>query len=109
MEDITISLQASEQIKKQLSVQNIPDAYLRMGLKSGGCSDFKYVLKYEGQAKETDQHFLSNDIKIIVDPKSFIYLKGSTLNWENSIMKQGFFFTNPNEKSSCGCGKSFNA
>lgn len=104
MEDtITISPQAIAQIKKQ----NITASdYVRIGLKSSGCNGFELVIKYEERPKETDQHFVSHDIKMIVDPKSFLYLKGSTLDWENTIMKQGFVLHSPQQKSSCGCGKS---
>lgn len=107
---ITISSKAAEQVKQQLEKRGTPDAYLRLGLRGGGCSGFTYVLQFEDtEPKENrDIVFVENDVRIVVDKKSILYLNGATLDWEQTLMKKGFKFLNPNEKSSCGCGHSFN-
>ena len=104
---VSISALAAEQVKKQLEKRGTPNAYLRLGLKGAGCSGYTYVLQYEDSPKEKDKFFQSNGINIIVDAKSIIYLDGSTLDWEKSLLKPGFKFTNTNEKTTCGCGHSF--
>ena len=105
---VSISELAASQVRKQLEKRGTPNAYLRLGLKGGGCSGYTYVIQYEDTApKETDKTFQSNGINIVIDPKSILYLNGCTLDWEKNLLKQGFKFINPNEKTSCGCGHSF--
>lgn len=105
---VFVSVLALEQIKKQLAKRGTPDSSLRLGVRGSGCSGFSYVLQYEdAEPKERDLVFQINDLRVIVDKKSIIYLNGCTLDWEKTLMKQGFKFVNPNEKSSCGCGESF--
>lgn len=99
---------AIEQIRIQLEKRNTPNSYLRIGLKGGSCSGFSYHIEFEDNApREKDLIFKFNDIQIIIDPKSIIYLNGTTLDWEYSLNNQGFKFVNPNAKSLCGCSKSF--
>lgn len=107
---IAISPKAAEQVVQQLEKRGTPNAYLRLGLRGGGCSGFTYVLQFEdADPKENrDIVFVEHDVRIVVDKKSLVYLNGATLDWEQSLMKKGFKFLNPNEKSSCGCGHSFN-
>lgn len=107
---ITISIKAAEQVKLQLDKRGTPNAYLRLGLRGGGCSGFTYVLQFEdADPKENrDIVFVEHDVRIVVDKKSLLYLNGATLDWEQGLMKKGFKFLNPNEKSTCGCGHSFN-
>jgi iron-sulfur cluster assembly protein len=103
-----VSPSAVEQIKLQLTKRGTPDSYLRVGLKGGGCSGFFYVLKYEDSVPKTkDIVFDIEGVRVVVDSKSILYLNGSTLDWEKTLMKKGFKFINPNEKSSCSCGHSF--
>ena len=105
---IFVSAKAAEQIKLQLQKRNTPDAYLRLGIKGGGCSGYSYVLQFEDQSPQArDLVFESEGIRVVVDAKSVIYLNDSTLDWEKTLMSQGFKFRNPQEKSSCGCGESF--
>lgn len=105
---ISISEIAAEQVKLQLEKRSTPESYLRLGIKGGGCSGFSYVLRFEDDPpKDKDLVFDQHGIKIVVDKKSIVYLNGATLDWEKTLMKQGFKFVNPNEKSSCGCGHSF--
>jgi iron-sulfur cluster assembly protein len=82
---------------------------LRVGVKGGGCSGFSYLLDLTETQKETDEVFEMHGIKIIVDPKSLLYLSGVTVDFKDEIMGRGFVFNNPNATSSCGCGSSFSA
>lgn len=82
---------------------------LRVGVKGGGCSGFSYLLDLTETQKETDEVFEQHGIKIIVDPKSLLYLGGTTIDFKDEIMGRGFVFQNPNATSSCGCGSSFSA
>jgi iron-sulfur cluster assembly protein len=106
---VFISESAAGQIKDQFKKRGTPDAYLRLGIKGGGCSGFSYVLQYEDSApREKDLLFTVHDIKVIVDKKSIIYLTGTILDWEKTFIYSGFKFVNPQEKNKCGCGNSFN-
>jgi iron-sulfur cluster assembly protein len=88
---------------------------LRVGVKGGGCSGFSYLLDLTESQKETDEVFEQHGIrilcdpKIIVDPKSLLYLNGTTIDFKDEIMGRGFVFGNPNATSTCGCGSSFSA
>ncbi len=100
-----------------------PDAGgLRVGITGGGCSGLSYNIRFDTQPRERDRTFLfgegletPNDpsgakaVKIFVDPKSFLYLAGMVLDFEETLMRQGFNFINPNSTKSCGCGSSFSA
>ncbi len=81
--------------------------YVRVGVKSGGCSGLSYELKFDNQQQENDTVFESNGIKIIVDKKSFLYLVGTTLDYSGGLNGTGFVFNNPNANRTCGCGESF--
>lgn len=105
---ISISPVAAEQVKLQLEKRGTPESYLRIGIKGGGCSGFSYVIRFEDDPpRDRDTVFEEHGVKVIVDKKSLVYLSGTTLDWEKTLLKQGFKFVNPNEKSSCGCGHSF--
>lgn len=105
---ISISVKAAEQIKLQLKKRGTPESYLRLGVKGSGCSGHSYFLQYEDSSpRAKDLVFDSEGINIIVDTKSIIYLNGSTLDWEKTLIHQGFKFINPQEKTKCGCGSSF--
>src|SRR6266568_2432512 len=80
---------------------------LRLGVQGGGCSGLSYVIKFDTQPRERDRVFMYGDVRVFVDPKSFIYLHGMVLDWEETLMQRGFVFSNPNAKKSCGCGTSF--
>ncbi len=82
---------------------------LRLGVQGGGCSGLSYNIRFDTQPRERDRVFQFGDIRLFVDPKSFIYLSGMVLDYENTLMKQGFNFINPNASRSCGCGSSFSA
>ncbi len=81
--------------------------YVRVGVKSGGCSGLSYDLKFDNSQKDDDKVFEDNGIKIIVDKKSFLYLIGTTLEYSGGLNGAGFVFNNPNANRTCGCGESF--
>ena len=81
--------------------------YIRVGVKSGGCSGLSYDLKFDKSQDESDKVFEDNGVKIIVDKKSFLYLIGTTLEYSGGLNGTGFVFNNPNANRTCGCGESF--
>jgi len=81
--------------------------FVRVGVKSGGCSGLSYDLTFDNKRKENDKVFEENDVKIIVDKKSFLYLVGTTLEYSGGLNGKGFVFKNPNANRTCGCGESF--
>jgi iron-sulfur cluster assembly protein len=80
---------------------------LRLGVLGGGCSGLSYSIKFDTRPRERDRVYDYEGIRLFVDPKSFIYLNGMTLDYEQTLLKQGFNFINPNSSRSCGCGSSF--
>ena len=81
--------------------------FVRVGVKSGGCSGLSYDLTFDKLNNEGDKVFEDNDVKIIVDKKSFLYLVGTTLEYSGGLNGTGFVFNNPNAQRTCGCGESF--
>jgi len=81
--------------------------FVRVGVKSGGCSGLSYELKFDKEQSEGDKIFEDNGVKIIVDKKSFLYLIGTTLEYSGGLNGAGFVFNNPNANRTCGCGESF--
>ncbi len=81
--------------------------FIRVGVKSGGCSGLSYDLKFDKTKAEEDKVFEYNEVKIIVDKKSFLYLIGTTLEYSGGLNGTGFVFNNPNANRTCGCGESF--
>ncbi|HYD92192.1 MAG TPA: iron-sulfur cluster assembly accessory protein [Flavobacterium sp.] len=86
---------------------NASTDYVRVGVKSGGCSGLSYELKFDKELGENDKVFEDNDIKIAVDKKSFLYLAGTILEYSGGLNGKGFVFNNPNAQRTCGCGESF--
>jgi iron-sulfur cluster assembly protein len=80
---------------------------LRLGVMGGGCSGLSYSIKFDTQPRERDRIYEFDGVRVFVDPKSFLYLHGMTLDYEETLMRQGFNFINPNSTHSCGCGSSF--
>ncbi len=81
--------------------------YVRVGVKSGGCSGLSYELKFDKEIGENDKVFEDNDIKVAVEKKSFLYLAGTILEFSGGLNGKGFVFNNPNANRTCGCGESF--
>lgn len=106
-------IQVSETAKKKvvnLMTEEGYDAtkdYVRVGVKSGGCSGLSYELKFDNKIDESDKVFEDNNIRIIVDKKSFLYLVGTVLEYSGGLNGKGFVFKNPNAQRTCGCGESF--
>ena len=107
---IQVSERAVAEIKRVVVEQKIPEgAGLRIGVKGGGCSGFSYTLGFDAQSRPGDQIVEAEGIRVFCDPKSYLYLNGTILDFEESLMGRGFKFNNPNAKHSCGCGQSFSA
>ena len=81
--------------------------YVRVGVKSGGCSGLSYELKFDSEIKKEDKIYEDNQVKIIVDNKSILYLAGTILEYSGGLNGKGFVFNNPNAQRTCGCGESF--
>ena len=109
-QDIVITEKAIEEIGNIMKEQSIPENYhLRMGVQGGGCSGFQYSLAFDETVGENDSVLSYGRVKIAVDYKSMLYLKGITLDFQDGLNGRGFVFNNPNAKKTCGCGSSFSA
>jgi iron-sulfur cluster assembly protein len=108
---IELTETAAREIKTIIQQQELDGdkVRLRVGVKGGGCSGFSYILDLTEQAKETDEAFEKHGVRIVCDPKSYLYLNGVTIDFKDEVMGRGFVFNNPNATSSCGCGSSFSA
>jgi iron-sulfur cluster assembly protein len=106
---IKVSDTAKEKVV-QLMTEDGFDAttdFVRVGVKSGGCSGLSYDLTFDKIQLENDKVFVENDVKIVVDKKSFLYLVGTVLEYSGGLNGKGFVFNNPNANRTCGCGESF--
>jgi iron-sulfur cluster assembly protein len=83
------------------------EAFIRVGVKGGGCSGLSYDLTFDTDLKEDDKVFENNGIRVVVDKKSFLYLIGTELDYSGGLNGKGFIFINPNASRTCGCGESF--
>jgi iron-sulfur cluster assembly protein len=108
---IVVTERALKRIRVAMAKEGISpsEGGLRLGIQGGGCSGLSYNIRFDTQPRERDRVFLYDDVRVFVDPKSFIYLSGMTLDYEETLMRQGFNFINPNSTKSCGCGTSFSA
>lgn len=106
---IKVSEKASKKVIELMSEDGFDATtdFVRVGVKSGGCSGLSYDLKFDKTQLEGDKVFEDNGIKIIVDKKSFLYLIGTTLDYSGGLNGTGFVFNNPNANRTCGCGESF--
>jgi iron-sulfur cluster assembly protein len=106
---LTLSNRAIIEVARIIAEQNLGDVMLRVSVKGGGCSGFSYSLGFTDEAPsvEVDLVFEQDDIKIVTDHKSLLYLAGMEIDFETGLMGRGFKFKNPNAKNSCGCGESF--
>ncbi|HEY7802878.1 MAG TPA: iron-sulfur cluster assembly protein IscA [Orrella sp.] len=103
---VTLTTQAAEHIDKYLHKRG-KGLGLRLGVRTTGCSGMAYKLEYVDAAHDDDQVFESHGVKVFIDPKSLAYLDGTELDYAREGLNEGFKFTNPNEKATCGCGESF--
>ena len=105
---IGITERAAGEIRRIVTEQNLPEATaLRVGVKGGGGSGFSYTLGFDDKVGEIDQIFESHGVRVVCDPKSFLYLNGTEVDFEESLMGRGFKFGNPNASKTCGCGEPF--
>ena len=104
---ITVSDNAREKLLSLMKESGEHINYVRVGVKSGGCSGLSYDLDLDSKMLDTDKLFEHNEIKLLVDKKSYLYLVGTTLNYSGGLNGKGFVFENPNASRTCGCGESF--
>jgi iron-sulfur cluster assembly protein len=104
---VRLTPKAIEMAKKALLKRGSVGAALRLGVRGGGCSGVSYAIEFSDKVRDRDHVYDFDGLRVVVDPKSLLYLRGSVLDYEVQLMQHGFKFQNPNEKSSCGCGESF--
>lgn len=104
---IELTPKAISKIRQTFEKQGV-EGYLRLGILGGGCSGLSYQFKFDTRARPNDKVFeYEGGVRVVVDPKSFLYLAGLTLDYKETLMQSGFEFNNPNATKSCGCGTSF--
>ncbi len=121
---VTVTENAAREIAAIIKQQELDASKvcLRVGVKGGGCSGFSYILDLTETTRDTDEVWVNEynlkngsgegepfTLRVVCDPKSFLYLAGTTIDFKDEIMGRGFVFNNPNATSTCGCGSSFNA
>lgn len=104
---IIMTAAAADHVRKFLANRG-QGVGLRLGVRTSGCSGMAYVLEFADELESDDQVFEDQGVKVIVDPKSLLYLDGTELDYTKEGLNEGFKFNNPNVKDACGCGESFN-
>lgn len=104
---VSMTPAAIKRVRELMESQGLQNAYLRMGVKGGGCSGLSYNLEFDTDLGKFDKQFDIDGVKVVVDAKSYLYVNGSMLDYVAQGLTGGFTFQNPNAKSSCGCGTSF--
>ena len=105
---ITISPKAQDYVTRQMAQEGAAtDAFLRVGVKGGGCSGLEYQMTFDTNLKDSDQVFEDKGMKIVVDMKSLLYLYGTELDYSDGLNGKGLVFNNPNATRTCSCGESF--
>jgi iron-sulfur cluster assembly protein len=104
---ITIGDRACARLKKMLEERKTAQAGLRIAVRGGGCSGLAYALDWDEQPREKDRIFEREGVRVFVDPKSYIYLVGAVIEYEETLLHSGFKLSNPQVKTTCGCGESF--
>jgi iron-sulfur cluster assembly protein len=106
---IQLTERAVNKVRSAMAKEGISpeEGGLRLGVMGGGCSGLSYSIKFDSHPRERDRIYEYDGVRVFVDPKSFLYLHGMTLDYEETLMRQGFNFINPNSTRSCGCGSSF--
>lgn len=107
---ISLTERAAKEVATIIKEQELTDGtMLRVAVKGGGCSGFSYGLDLTDAKGEHDEEFDCHGIRVVCDPKSYLYLNGTVVDFKDEVMGRGFVFNNPNATSSCGCGHSFSA
>ncbi len=111
VQGIQVTERAVKRIRIAMAKEDISPEQggLRLGVMGGGCSGLSYSIKFDSQPRERDRIYDFDGVRVFVDPKSFLYLHGMILDYEETLMRQGFNFINPNSTRSCGCGSSFSS
>ncbi len=111
VQGIAVTERALERIRAVMAEEGISPAEggLRLGVMGGGCSGLSYAIKFDTHPRERDRVYEFGGVRVFVDPKSFLYLHGMTLDYEETLMRRGFHLINPNATRSCGCGTSFSS
>jgi iron-sulfur cluster assembly protein len=104
---IEISEKAAAHIKRLSAEKQTPQGGLRLGVKGGGCSGLSYFIDWAEKPAKLDQVVERDGARVFVDPKSAMFLGGTVIDWQQTLMQSGFVFRNPNVKTACGCGESF--
>lgn len=105
---IFISEKAKERVEKMWKEDHLsPNHFVRVSVTSGGCSGLSYNMNFDDQQQATDEVFEDKGIKLVVDPKSILYLLGTELDFSEGLNGKGFYFNNPNASRTCSCGESF--
>ena len=104
---ITMSEAAARHVQRSLDGRGKCEG-IRLGVRTTGCSGLAYVLEFVDELAAEDQVFESHGVKVIIDPKSLVYLDGTELDFVKEGLNEGFKFINPNVRGECGCGESFN-
>jgi iron-sulfur cluster assembly protein len=104
---ITLHDSAVKRLRFLLEQRQTPEAGLRIAVRGGGCSGLQYAMEWAEKPRERDKIFEREGVRVFVDPKSYLYLMGTELVFEEGLMASGFKLQNPNVKSACGCGESF--
>lgn len=106
---ITLTESAAGEVRRLMAETGQASGVLRVGIKSGGCSGFSYELGIDDNVEDGDQRFESQGVPVVVDMKSYFYVKGLVIDFEKKLLGGGFRFENPNATGGCGCGTSFSA
>lgn len=104
---VILTERAAERARQMLTKRGTPEAAIRIGVVSGGCSGMSYKLEYADTVEEGDQLFEQHGIRVVVDAKSMLFMNGTQVDFVTEQFRSGFKFGNPNEKDRCGCGESF--
>ncbi len=105
---ITITTAAVAKLKDLMAKEGVEGQGLRVRVRGGGCSGYEYQMAFD-TPKEGDQVFEEGGVKVVVDPKSLLFLTGTEIDFQDGLTGTGFAIKNPNSKGSCGCGQSFQA
>lgn len=98
---------AAKRLQKLLEERKTPEAGLRVAVKGGGCSGLTYVMEWAEKPRDKDKIAERDGVRVFIDPKSYLYLLGSNIDYVETLMQSGFTIVNPNVKTACGCGESF--
>jgi len=104
---ITLTEAAVKEVKRVMAEQNLTHAFLRVGVRGGGCAGLSYSIEFDTELQPHDRTFEVDGLTVVVDAKSYLYLNGTTLDYVQLGLTRGFVFRNPAARQTCGCGSSF--